>query len=525
MDITAGGPAAEGGLPVADVPSVQQAATALKALAKQAIKLPPAERASQFARHRVVLGLVECLRVTPPRGPPSGAFQSPGLPPPAAAGSVRQQLQQPRQAEERQRLTAAELSGALWSLAVLGGDVHYQAEMEALVAQLPGTQFDRLLQEAARLANGVLGKQQASNATLHGAATSNTSRQGRANGCGGGNGSMTCQQIASIVWGLSVLGWSPRHLLELVPEMVQHWEQQSSSQQVTPGDASCSSSPLRDAGKLSLRQAMPALPSLCTLAWAMAVSGQAPVAAWRAVLAALARLAYMQQQRQRGSAQGLSIPGKGPEGKAGAAPKKQLMQLHQVALALGAGGPAGGKAAWLEGLLAGEKGLHPEAVDALAQLFKDAATAAAGLAQERGHLKSSGCQNDVANTLGSLGLSPSEEYQVVAGVTVDAAVPRLLLAVEVDGPTHFTRNPAPPLCPQQHGCEGNASSGPAAAQSRNTVLGGRPVGATLLKHRLLEQHGWRVVHVDTEAWERLRGPERKRASLEAALHAAGVKTC
>lgn len=47
---------------------------------------------------------------------------------------------------------------------------------------------------------------------------------------------------------------------------------------------------------------------------------------------------------------------------------------------------------------------------------------------------------------------------------VDVALPQQRIAVEVDGPTHYCRN-------RPH----------------------RPVGATLLKRRLLRQQGWAVV--------------------------------
>jgi hypothetical protein len=128
---------------------------------------------------------VECLRVAPPRGSPSGAFapppqpqqqsqrqqqsqQQPQQPPqplvrleghisgtpagslmtlaPAAAATAAGQMLPP--------LPAAELSGALWALAVLGGDVHYEKEMEALAALLPLVHLDRLLQVGVLLCFG-----------------------------------------------------------------------------------------------------------------------------------------------------------------------------------------------------------------------------------------------------------------------------------------------------------------------------------------------------------------------------------
>ena len=101
--------------------------------------------------------------------------------------------------------------------------------------------------------------------------------------------------------------------------------------------------------------------------------------------------------------------------------------------------------------------------------------------------------------------------------------------MEADGPTHFTRNPVPlehhplPGCysgPHVTSPTGQVSTGPASSAE---ISGGRrlPLGATLLKHRLLAQQGWRMVHVETEQWERLRGPEAKRRYLlEAGVGAA-----
>lgn len=96
------------------------------------------------------------------------------------------------------------------------------------------------------------------------------------------------------------------------------------------------------------------------------------------------------------------------------------------------------------------------------------------------------------------------------------------VAVEADGPTHFTRNLVPL---GQHPSSGPGSAAgplegteeePTAAAGDGSAAQRMPVGATLLKQRLLEQRGWQVVRVDTEAWERLRGRGARREYLLAA---------
>ena len=67
----------------------------------------------------------------------------------------------------------------------------------------------------------------------------------------------------------------------------------------------------------------------------------------------------------------------------------------------------------------------------------------------------------------------AEEY------SVDVAVPSRRVAIEVDGPSHWVRD---------------ASSG--------AIIG--PSGATVLKHRLLEEAGWRVASVGYHHWQAAR---------------------
>nr|AKM76702.1 AT2G31890-like protein [Geranium phaeum] len=95
-------------------------------------------------------------------------------------------------------------------------------------------------------------------------------------------------------------------------------------------------------------------------------------------------------------------------------------------------------------------------------------------------------QKDVAHLLVATGLDWVKEY-VVDGYTMDAVVVDKKVALEIDGPTHFSRNTFAPL------------------------------GHTMMKRRYITAAGWKVVSLSNQEWEELQGQFQQLDYLRAIL--------
>ncbi len=101
-------------------------------------------------------------------------------------------------------------------------------------------------------------------------------------------------------------------------------------------------------------------------------------------------------------------------------------------------------------------------------------------------------QRQVGESLRRLGISHELEYTTADGLfSIDLAIVDRRIAIEVDGPSHFTRNTLEPL------------------------------GHPRLRDRLLSAMGWHVVSIPWFEWERLQRPEQMDSYVEHRVHQGG----
>eukprot|EP00775_Hariotina_reticulata_P003606 gene3606-3870_t len=486
---------------VVSAPTPAEAAAALKGVAVAAKRagLSPMQTQS-LARDRVVVGLVECLRLTPPRTaphqPPSlsqrlwaiaKAYWSAGL------SLNRQQLAAAQtliQSRQQTQLVQQACAGAVWGLSVIGGPLFFQQEMEALCG------VSELWAEASEIIAAGRWQFAVSDicdmlwALANARHWSSILPQLEAALLGaGGVTAATSADLVTALWAFATLAHTPQRLLGQLEQLgwavkgaaasfppAERAKQQDSTPQNPRRHEQQQPQPQPDAGSRGSSPQLSGLNSgqLTSLAWSLAVLQQVRGLLFRAVWQEVCTQA---------------------EALAAAGDVRELVRVQQAALAIRLeGGYDPAKVHNQQGnvtVVCGKLGTQ-QLLDTAAKVFKDHSSSL----QAKVH---STYQRSIASTLTKLQLMHVLEDNTT-GYSVDITVPTLRVAIEADGPSHVSRT--------------TRNSGSSSKQ--------RPVqlGATALKRRLLQGLGWHVVNVAYDQWDELPDMDQKIRFMKSRINAA-----
>ena len=133
---------------------------------------------------------------------------------------------------------------------------------------------------------------------------------------------------------------------------------------------------------------------------------------------------------------------------------------------------------------------------------------AAEKAQNTLSWRTSKLQEDVSGALTRMGFEHVMEHVIAWKDTeilsIDIANQENKIAIEVDGPTHFVMNLEKALINKRHGSK-RTKDVDGTCKFDNMELN----GSTILKHRMLEQLGWKVIHIPFWEWNALGGDRKK----------------
>jgi very-short-patch-repair endonuclease len=271
---------------------------------------------------------------------------------------------------------------------------------------------------------------------------------------------MNAQDVANIVWGLATLGWPPG-------EGAMRGALEAAAVRVAPG--------------MNAQNVANTIWGLATLGW------QPGEGAMRGALeAAVVRIApSMNAQDVANTIWGLATLG----WQADSQMASVLQQLVEALLAGGMSGPVRFGTAALSQLLQAHLASQYLGLGLIvlpASMLQVAVQAHTEAARK---VTVSNSQRDVGESLRRLGISHELEYTTADGLfSIDLAITDRRIALEFDGPSHFTTNTLEPL------------------------------GHTRLRDRLLSAMGWHVVSIPFFDWDRLHNrPEQMDAYVQQRL--------